>query len=162
MKKTVVVDGKKREIEFGGDGRFRIDSLAGEAEIVAVGGGKYSVVIGGAQHTVHIERGGNGCYRADTREGSFEIEIIDPRRLVRGGAGLAVAGAQTVTAPMPGKVVEIKVACGDSVRVGDGVIVIEAMKMQNELKAAKDGVVTAVNVSAGDAVVPGGALVVID
>ena len=162
MKTTVIVGGEKRQVEIGAGGRFRIDGLNGKAEIVALGEGAYSVVVGGAQHTVHLERGGNGCYRADTREGSFEIEIIDPRRLARGGADLAVAGPQTITASMPGKVVAVKVARGDSVRAGDGVIVVEAMKMQNEIKAVKEGTVAAVNVSAGDSVVPGSALAVIE
>ncbi len=162
MKTTVIVGGEQQQVEIDANGRFQIDGLGGNAEIVAVGEGMYSVIFKGAQYAVHLERGGNGVYRAEARGGSFEIEIVDPRRLVRREAGLGVAGSQTITAPMPGKVVEIKVARGDSVRVGDGVIVVEAMKMQNELKAAKEGTVAAVNVSAGDSVAPGSALVVID
>ncbi len=162
MKTTVFINGKRRRVEIGVDGRFRIDNVEGKAEIAALGGGAYSVVAGGIQHTVHLEHGGNGCYRAETREVSFAIEIVDPRRLVRGGAGPAAAGAQTIAAPMPGKVVAIKAARGDSVSAGDGIIVVEAMKMQNELKAAKEGTVTAVNVSVGDSVVPGSALAVIE
>lgn len=160
MKKRVIVNGRERQAALEADGRFLIDGQEGRADIAALGAGAYSVVIGGGQHTVHLERDADG-WRADTREGSFAVEIIDPRRLGRGGAGPAAAGPQTITAPMPGKVVEVKAAPGDAVRAGDGVIVVEAMKMQNELKAAKDGVVTAVNVSAGDSVAPGSALVTI-
>lgn len=162
MKTTVIVNGEERHVEIGGGGQFQIDGLSGGAEIIAVGDGKYSVVIDGAQYAAHLEQDENGSYQVDIRGHSFQIEIVDPRRLVRGEEGFSSAGSQTITAPMPGKVVEIKVAPGDSVRTGDGVIVVEAMKMQNELKAARDGTVAAVNVSIGDSVAPGNALAVIE
>lgn len=162
MKKTVLVNGRERQVEYAADGRFRIDGREGKAETAALGGGAYSVIVGGTQHTVYLERSENGRRRAHTRDGSFAIEILDPRRLARGAAGPAAGGTQIVTAPMPGTVVEVKAARGDAVCAGGGVVVVEAMKMQNELKAAKDGVVTAVHVSAGDSVAAGSALVTID
>ena len=63
-----------------------------------------------------------------------------------------------VTTSMPGTVVAVKVKVGDKVKAGDGVLVIEAMKMENEIQAATTGVVVAVNVSKGDAVTPDEAL----
>lgn len=69
------------------------------------------------------------------------------------------AGAATVNAPMPGKVLEVKVSVGDSVKRGDVLLILEAMKMQNEIMAPQDGKITAirvtpnVNVSTGDAMI---------
>jgi len=92
----------------------------------------------------------------------YHLEIFDPRRRIfsqseHGGAG---AGG-TIVAPMPGKVVDVKVSKGDMVRKGQAVIVVEAMKMQNELPSAIDGKVEEIAVKAGDTVESGQKLIVI-
>lgn len=159
---TVFVNGIERRVTLGADGQFRIDDASGSAAIAKVCNGRYSVVIDGAQYTVELSGGCHGTYEVASSGEIFEVNIIDARRLARSAAGLAADGPQTIVAAMPGKVVEVKVAVGSVVNKGDGVVVVEAMKMQNELKAVKDGTVVAVNVSAGDSVAQGNALVVID
>ena len=77
-------------------------------------------------------------------------------------AAPATAGAKTVTAPMPGTVVSIKVNVGDKVESGTLVAVLEAMKMENEIFAGTDGVVASINANAGDSVNTGDALVSIN
>ena len=74
----------------------------------------------------------------------------------------AEAGPQKITAPMPGKIVRIMVAEGDEVKAGQGIIVMEAMKMQNEMKSPKDGKVQKILTSEGSTVNPGDALAVIE
>ena len=74
----------------------------------------------------------------------------------------AEAGPQKITAPMPGKIVRIMVAVGDEVKAGQGVIVMEAMKMQNEMKSPKDGKVQKILTSEGSTVNPGDTLAVIE
>lgn len=93
----------------------------------------------------------------------FIFSINDPRSLAarRGRRGGAV-GEQVVKAPMPGRVVRLLVAPGDQVETHQGVIVIEAMKMQNELKAFRSGRVRDVRAEPGSAVTAGQLLVVID
>lgn len=71
----------------------------------------------------------------------------------------ASAGAQTVDAPMPGTVLDVKVKAGDSIKKGDVLLVLEAMKMENEIYAPNDGTVDAVLVSKGEAVESGKQLV---
>jgi biotin carboxyl carrier protein len=71
-------------------------------------------------------------------------------------------GDQPVTAPMPGRVVRVLVAAGDEVAAGQGLVVVEAMKMENELRAPKTGKVKDVNFSAGTPVDAGKVLVVIE
>ena len=68
------------------------------------------------------------------------------------------AGATTVEAPMPGKILNIKVSAGQAVKFGETVIVMEAMKMENEIVAPQDGTVASVNVAVGDMVEPGAVL----
>lgn len=94
---------------------------------------------------------------------AFEVDVIDPKRLR--GSGSAAGpdhGHAEIRTAMPGKVVRILKQTGDTVTKGEGVIVVEAMKMQNELKSPRDGTVGEVKVSEGDTVGTGGVLVVID
>ncbi|MGD9902474.1 MAG: biotin/lipoyl-containing protein [Vicinamibacterales bacterium] len=80
----------------------------------------------------------------------------------RGGAGGGAAGPQKVVAPMPGKVVRVLVAAGDDVVARQGLVVVEAMKMENELKAARAGRVVSVAVAEGQSVDAGALLAVVE
>jgi biotin carboxyl carrier protein len=92
-----------------------------------------------------------------------EIKLIDPKRLRGSGSGTDTAdGAAEIRTAMPGKVVRILIEAGATVEKGDGVLVVEAMKMQNELKSPKDGVVKDIRVSEGDTVSAGDVLAVIE
>jgi biotin carboxyl carrier protein len=92
----------------------------------------------------------------------FPVEIFDPRELrARSSAG-ASQGRQNVAAPMPGKVVRLLVAAGDAVEAGQGLIVVEAMKMQNEMKSPKAGVVVEIKITEGATVSAGEILIVIE
>jgi biotin carboxyl carrier protein len=93
----------------------------------------------------------------------YAVTLTDPKRL----RGAAVAGGQAdgvarIVAPMPGKVVRVLVEQGAQVEAGAGVIVVEAMKMQNEMKAPKAGIVTGLNVTVGATVNGGDVLAVIE
>jgi biotin carboxyl carrier protein len=92
----------------------------------------------------------------------FEIDVRDPRRFRRGAAGRGADGVQTISAPMPGKVVRVLVAPGDTVEAGQGLLVVEAMKMQNELKAPRAGKVLTVATKEGATVSPGEVLATIE
>ena len=74
-------------------------------------------------------------------------------------AAAPVAGAESIDAPMPGTILDIKVKAGDSVKKNDVLMVLEAMKMENEIVAPRDGVIAAVCVSKGEAVNSGSALI---
>ncbi len=84
------------------------------------------------------------------------------RARVRGGAAAHGHGPQRLLAPMPGKVVKVLVRPGDAVEAGQGLIVVEAMKMENELRAAKAGRVASVAVTEGQSVDAGAVLAVVE
>jgi biotin carboxyl carrier protein len=92
----------------------------------------------------------------------FEIEVRDPRRWIRRSAAGAGGGLEAVSAPMPGKVVRVLVSAGDSVTAGQGLVVVEAMKMQNEMKASRAGRVSAITAREGATVNAGEVLVTIE
>jgi biotin carboxyl carrier protein len=93
----------------------------------------------------------------------FLVTLTDPRRL-RGTTGVEAGGDDVarIVAPMPGKVARVLVAVGDQVKAGDGVVVVEAMKMQNEMKTPKAGTVTSLTAEPGATVNAGDVLAVIE
>jgi biotin carboxyl carrier protein len=92
----------------------------------------------------------------------FPLEIEDPRQWKRSGHLADSHGRASITAAMPGKIVRVLVGVGDEVVAGQGILVIEAMKMQNELKAPRNGRVTAIEVSRNDSVNAGAVLATIE
>src|SRR5436190_20378952 len=93
----------------------------------------------------------------------YDITLVDPKRLRSAlGAGAPGEGAARIVAPMPGKVVRVLVEAGQQVEPGQGIVVVEAMKMQNEMKAPKAGAVVSVNVEVGATVNGGDLLAVIE
>ena len=94
---------------------------------------------------------------------TYGVMLADPKRLRAAGAGAADAGGRAeVKAPMPGKVARVLVEEGAAVEAGAGLVVVEAMKMQNELRSPKAGTVAALNAQAGATVNAGDVLVVIE
>ena len=93
----------------------------------------------------------------------YEVELRDPRSLrERRGAGLAEQGARKLLAPMPGKVVRVLAPEKTEVEAGQGVIIVEAMKMQNEIKSPKKGTVQRVLATEGSAVNAGDVLAIVE
>jgi len=110
-------------------------------------------------------RGGRGRYTLDVDGRRFEVEALDERAAaIRELAALGAppAGPAPLLAPMPGLVVRVSVAPGDAVAAGQGLLVMEAMKMENELRAATAGTVRTVRVQPGTAVEKGAVLVELD
>ncbi|MGI8669278.1 MAG: biotin/lipoyl-containing protein [Aridibacter sp.] len=93
----------------------------------------------------------------------FDVKIIDPKRLRGTGSGNVIAdGIAEIKTAMPGKVVRILLEKDAEVKIGDGIIVVEAMKMQNEMKSPKDGIIKEIYFAEGDTVNAGDVLVVIE
>jgi len=165
------IDGKRRKVEFrpADGGSASSGALNGELECVVDGRpllvnvqsikpGVLSLLVGGRQYRCVLD--GASVLVNDQRSA---FEVSDPRSLqTRVGVGAGQDGARPVKAPMPGRVVRVLVQVGDEVDAQQGLVVIEAMKMQNELKAPKAGRVIRVAVAEGDAVQAGGLLVVVE
>ena len=157
------IDGKKRRVELpSGLGTGVLEcSVDGRAMLIDVRmlePGVMSLIVEGRQYRCVLD--GDGVVIGGRR---FAFEVEDPRSLQgrRGGAGGA-QGPRPVKAPMPGRVVRLLVKVADEVTEGQGVVVIEAMKMQNELKASKAGHVMKIGVAVGDTVGSGDVLLVVE
>ena len=140
---------------------IRIDGEAvspvSHATLVEVEPGVYSVLVDGASHEVRVNAG-----EVTVGQQHFDYQIDDPRQWKRSADGAGGQGRAAILAPMPGKVVRVLVAVGDEVEAGQGIIVVEAMKMQNEMKAPRAGRVAAIQAKENDSVVAGATLAVIE
>jgi biotin carboxyl carrier protein len=161
---AIELNGAPRSVEVSREGprlNLTIDGRALNAEAVEVLPGIYSILIGGAAFEACAESTPAGL-RIAVGESEFTVTVQDPRkwRPSRDSA-LEAEGRQSVIAPMPGRVVRLLVKSGDGVEAGQGIAVVEAMKMQNEVRAPKSGTVERLLVSENQAVSAGEAIAVI-
>jgi biotin carboxyl carrier protein len=150
MKWQVAVDSRAIEIDSG--------QLTAVTEVEP---GVYSVLLDGASYEIRVIETSQGL-SAEVRGRRFAVEVCDPRDASRGARASIGSGRQKVAAPMPGKVVRVLVNVGDLVDAGQGLVVVEAMKMQNEMKASRPGRVIEVRAEAGETVGAGDTLVVLE
>ncbi len=162
MRLEILVGGRTRLLEIDPwTLEFSVDGRAGKADAVRVEPGVYSILLEGHSYEVKLESGPQGLYTS-VNGWRFEMEVRDPRRLARGGARLEAAGRQRICSPMPGKVLRILKREGDTVSAGEGLLVVEAMKMQNEVRSPKSGRVAAVRVVEGATVAAGQTLLEVE
>lgn len=162
MKYFVTVAGREHVVEVDGD-RLTVDGQPVEATAAGVAGTPVrQLLVDGASWMLTVDAAGRGRWDLGWRGDRWEVEVVDERtRHIRSltGAGQARAGGGVLKAPMPGLVVRVLVEPGQAVEAGQGVVVLEAMKMENELKAVGPGVVRAVRAEVGRPVEKGAVLV---
>ncbi len=122
----------------------------------------HSLVVDGASYRVRAEREDDATWHLGVHGATVRATVVDERtKAIREMAGVDAAGRgpAPIKAPMPGLIVRVEVEEGDQVQEGQGIVIVEAMKMENELVADSDAVVRAVHVAQGDAVTKGQVLV---
>ncbi|HVB36195.1 MAG TPA: biotin/lipoyl-containing protein [Candidatus Acidoferrales bacterium] len=164
MKLALTMGGRARHIEIersAGQWLFRVNGRKVAADIVEIQTGIYSLLIDGEAFEARIESGPSSLrVYVDGRE--YPVAIADPRRWRRNRNEVAEAeGHQQIVASMPGKLVRLMVRAGDTVEAGQGLLVVEAMKMQNEIKSPKAGKIERIAVREGQTVSAGDVLAVI-
>jgi biotin carboxyl carrier protein len=160
----VTIDGKNFRLDLNRiDGRWscRLDGRDVEVEAIFARPDVLSLRIGNLAYEVKSERVANDLHLW-VGSTPFAVEIRDPRSLRGRSRAGEDQGPRKITAPMPGKVVRLLVRAGDGVETGAGVAVVEAMKMQNEIKSPKKGSIQRILVSEGAAVNAGDVLVIVE
>ncbi|MCY4073675.1 MAG: biotin/lipoyl-binding protein [Chloroflexi bacterium] len=159
MKYVTVIKDQSYEIEIDNDGAILVNGELRDVDFLNLGGSLYSIitenksleaVIDDDEGKIAVMMGGQ----------LFETQVLDERAmlLVQRRGGLNITSGE-VNAPMPGLIVMVTVKLGQNVEQGDTVVILESMKMQNELKSPVAGVVTAIHVDASQAVDKGDMLV---
>ncbi len=168
MKLNAQLSGNEHEISLdfdNGTALAEVGSRRYEIEIRELADGQYLLVDGSRIYRCRVEpqRESQNSFEVVLRGQARDITIIDPKRLrSTHSAGAHQAGAAQIVSPMPGKIVRVLVEVGAQVEAGTGIIVVEAMKMQNEMKAPKAGLVVSINAEEGATVSAGDVLAVIE
>jgi len=162
VKYEIVIDGKAATLSAE-DGRFEFSPEGGDGiqypySMIPAGDAIWSILIDGRSYAVTLLGGGDVSVNGRV----FHVEVLDPRGMRGRRTAAESSGPQSVTAPMPGRVLRVLVEAGQDVEAGQGLIVVEAMKMQNEMKSPRAGRVASVKVDAGATVSAGDILVVIE
>jgi biotin carboxyl carrier protein len=164
MKLEIEIAGKRRRVESvqaGDKARWLIDSRPIEGDAVEVSPGIYSLLLQGKSIEVRMEAAGTELL-AIAMGRDYRVSIHDPREWKRNrGRAAEAQGRQQLLAPMPGKIVRILVKTGDAVAAGQGLLVVEAMKMQNEIRAPKSGTIERLSVMEGQTVNAGQVVAVV-
>ncbi len=154
------IDGTVYEIELEQEGEGFVVRLGEETrrvDCVWLSDHEVSIILDGKSFTAIVHRDGAGTDRSVSIGGEhFTVELIDEDEIDRPGRE---SGLEALSSPMPGKVIRVKVGEGDRVKKGASLVIVEAMKMENEIRASQDSVVTRVNVKEGDVVEAGAPLV---
>lgn len=169
MKRSLILGKDTHEVELiHQDG---VTTLVWEGEsqpidILELEPGCYSILLEGRSVEVRLDAAKSSdpeahAYRAMLYDGSYEFALVDPRRALLSGVGGAGAGGGLLSSPMPGKIVKLLVKAGDAVQEGQTLLVMEAMKMQNELKSSATGTVATVHVQEGATVETGASLITV-
>lgn len=155
-------------LEDGAPGKARLimDGVAEDVDWAEVEPGVYSFLTGNRSFTVSVRKqaasvagvGQRARYEVSTSGHAFQVEVEDSRSRSRAATGIAEEGPLDILAPMPGRIAKLLVQENAVVAKGDGLAVIEAMKMQNEIRAPRAGKIEKVNVAEGEGVEMGARL----
>jgi biotin carboxyl carrier protein len=160
----ITIDGKNYRLELSrSEGRWlcRLDGRDVEVDAVLARPDVLSLRIGNNAYEVKCERVAGEIYLWVGSQ-RFAAEVRDPRSLRGRARAVDDRGPKKLTAPMPGKIVRVLVSVGADVEAGAGVLVVEAMKMQNEIKSPKKGTIQRILVSEGAAVNAGDVLAIVE
>lgn len=158
-------EAKTREVELERDGagwRVKLGGQPVAVDAVEIAPNTLSILLNGQSFEVNLTLSPDGKLKLQTGSREFIAEVIDPRAWSgRRHGSVEAQGRQQIVAPMPGKVVRLLVKSGDRVEAGQGLLVVEAMKMQNEIRSPKSGTVERVLAKEGQAVNAGDVLCVV-
>jgi len=158
------VDGRQVRVEVRGrEGRYTVllDGRELEVDLVPAGRDFLSLIVAGRSYEVGLERRPSG-YTVLLEDDSLAVDLEEAGRAEGVASRPASLGPLRLTSPMPGKVVRILVSAGQEVKAGLGLVVIEAMKMENELRSPRAGVVKEIRAREGQTVEAGALLIVVE
>lgn len=162
MKYVATIDGQDFTIDVEHNGRISVEGVSYDVDLESIDGRSlFSLILNGASYEVFVERESRR-YFITVAGDRYEVQVEDERmKRLRERAGIKHEETRefTITAPMPGLVVAVAVEKGQRISAGDGVVILEAMKMENEIRAPRAGIVERIRVSAGQTVNQGDVMI---
>jgi biotin carboxyl carrier protein len=165
VKLTITVDGQTLEADFtttNGTATLKHNEQTYEAQLGQPEPGFYTVILNNRVFRCLLDEQPNGQTEIVVNGQRIAVALHDKKHLRGQAGGALVGGKATLTAPMPGKIVRVLCAVGEEVAAQQGILVIEAMKMQNEVQSPKAGAVIEIRVTEGQTVNAGEVLAVIE
>ena len=168
MKLKALIGDREEDLNIKVDDRRVAAEIRGRAydlEVREPEPGNYLFLRGGEVYDCCVTQraGSKEIFDVSIRGSDYAVTIVDPKRLRSGqNSDRHQHGVAEILAPMPGKVVRVQLEAGAAVEKGAGIVVVEAMKMQNEMKSPRAGVLVSINVKPGDTVNAGDVLAVIE
>lgn len=141
--------------------RFKINGNQYNVDINSVEGNIASVSVNGTSYQVEIENAPAAPVQAVPVHTPVTAPAAAPVQTAAAPKPAAPAAGKPVTSPLPGVIIAVKVNVGDTVKAGQEVAVLEAMKMENSIEAVQDGTITAIHVAKGDSILEGASIVTI-
>ena len=155
MKYQTTVNGTSFEVEITPEGEVLVNGKPRSVDFLSLGATLYSVIMETDSHQVLIDNVEGTEYEVLIGGRQYSVDVLDERALLLGSrrGGLdSDSGEVSIKSPMPGLIVAVPVEEGEAVTKGQTVVILESMKMQNELKAPRDGTIQRISVAAGDSV----------
>jgi biotin carboxyl carrier protein len=168
VKLKTLIEDREEELRITFQGEHVTAEIGGRVyslEVRELQSGSYLFFLGAEVHECRVtERAAaKDVFDVSIRGHNYAVTIVDPKRLRSGqNSDRHHHGVLEILAPMPGKVVRVQLEAGAKVEKGAGVVVVEAMKMQNEMKSPRAGVIVSINVKPGDTVNAGDVLAVVE
>ncbi len=154
MKYITTINDKTFEVDIDKDGGVTVNGEPRAVDFLALGGTLYSLIMNDQSIAAVIDEQ-HGSYEVEIGGRMYEANVLDERSqlmLARTGAGADDSGEISMKSPMPGLIVAVVVEEGQEIEAGQTVVILESMKMQNELKAPRKGIVARIHVSVGQSV----------
>lgn len=155
MKYVTTINEKTFEIEFKPDGSMLVNGEPRSYDFLSLGEHLYSVIMDNQSHEAVVEHQDGHHFDVMIGGKLYDARVMDERSQLmanRHGSDFVDSGEISIAAPMPGLVADILVHAGQDVAKGDTLVILESMKMQNEIKAPRDGTVQRISVEVGDSV----------
>lgn len=143
------------EIEINNEGEVFVNGERRSVDFLSLGETLYSMIIGASSHEILVDNPSGSEYEVLLGGKQYNVNVMDERALLlssRRGDSASESGEISIKSPMPGLIVVVPVQEGETVSKGQTLIILESMKMQNELKAPRDGIVQRISVGAGQSV----------
>jgi biotin carboxyl carrier protein len=154
VKYITTINDKTFEVDIDKDGGVTVNGEPREVDFLALGGSLYSLIMNDQSIAAVIDEQ-HGTYEVQIGGRQFEAKVLDERSqlmLARTGAGMDESGEIAIKSPMPGLIVSVLIKEGQEIEAGQTMVILESMKMQNELKAPRKGLVVRIHVTAGQTV----------
>ena len=156
---------KTRTVELARDDERWMITLDGQrvdADVTEVASNTFSILLNGRAFEIRVMPRLDGSLQLQTSKEEFSVEVLNPQAWRGRHSAVEAEGRQQVVAPMPGKIVQVLVKEGEMVEAGQALFVVEAMKMQNEIRSPKNGKVEGLRVKEGQPVNAGEILAWVD